>query len=409
MEVDVIRQLEEQMSVFGVQVLRYPAADQEGKDFDLGLRRALSLPYSKKTDTEWPKDLIEKDTLYFQKDMFEEHYISLELPEELSASGERGSLIIGPYLLEEREDVWQRVVEQNDFSIYQQQELKNYYNRVPFIPVGDWLESMVIQQAAYLFGGKEKVKVNRLEYFFGAKMRPQDVLVEEDSALSVKMIEERYQQEDMMLDAIRRGDLEKVIETTSYFENHGLYSRAEMTLRNVKNLMLSSNTLFRKAVQEADVHPVYIDQLSRDFARRIEECNFEFQLEEIGREMRRKYCLLVRNHSLKNYSSIVQEAINYINIHLKEELSLKILAQECNLNASYLSTRFKKETGKTVTDYINDKKIYGSLVYLATTDMPIQEVAEQVGIFDENYFSRLFKKYQGMTAKQYRNLMKAKA
>ena len=87
----------------------------------------------------------------------------------------------------------------------------------------------------------------------------------------------------------------------------------------MKNLMISSNILFRKAVQAADVHPVYIHRLSEDFAERIEQCATPRQLEELGREMRRKYCLLVRNHSLKQYSSVVQETINYINIHLKED------------------------------------------------------------------------------------------
>ncbi|MBS5326366.1 MAG: AraC family transcriptional regulator [Lachnospiraceae bacterium] len=44
--------------------------------------------------------------------------------------------------------------------------------------------------------------------------------------------------------------------------------------------------------------------------------------------------------------------------------------------------------------------------YLAATDLPIQNIAELVGIYDENYFSRLFKKYQQMTPSKYRSLMK---
>ena len=76
------------------------------------------------------------------------------------------------------------------------------------------------------------------------------------------------------------------------------------------------------------------------------------------------------------------------------------------MSSSYLSAQFKKETGKTLTDYINEKRIHESLVLLAATELPIQEVAERVGIYDENYYARLFKKYQNQTAKQYRNMMK---
>jgi len=76
------------------------------------------------------------------------------------------------------------------------------------------------------------------------------------------------------------------------------------------------------------------------------------------------------------------------------------------VNASYLSKQFKKENEKTLTDYVNAKRVYTSLKYLAATDLPVQSVAELVGIYDENYFSRLFKKYQQTTPSKYRSLMK---
>lgn len=57
---------------------------------------------------------------------------------------------------------------------------------------------------------------------------------------------------------------------------------------------------------------------------------------------------------------------------------------------------------------MNEKRIQSSLILLATTDLPIHEVAAQVGIYDENYYARLFKKFQGQTAKQYRSMMRMK-
>lgn len=59
-----------------------------------------------------------------------------------------------------------------------------------------------------------------------------------------------------------------------------------------------------------------------------------------------------------------------------------------------------------MVDYINEKRVFASLRYLATTDLSVAQIAERVGIGDENYFSRLFKKYQKRTPKQYRNLMR---
>lgn len=173
-------------------------------------------------------------------------------------------------------------------------------------------------------------------------------------------------------------------------------------------MMLSSNTLFRKAVQAAAVHPFHIDKVSGTYAKKIEDCIFVKDLEELAHEMIRKYCLLVRNYSLIGYSTVVRNAINYIICNLKEPLSLKLLAEEENVSAGYLSARFKKEVGRSVVDYINERRVFSSIFYLATTDMTIAEVAQQVGIQDEGYFSRLFKKYQNRTPKQYRNLVQAK-
>lgn len=132
------------------------------------------------------------------------------------------------------------------------------------------------------------------------------------------------------------------------------------------------------------------------------------ELADLSHVMMRKYCLLVRNHSMRGYSSVIRDAVNYIDFHIREPLSLKSIAEEVNISLNYLSAQFKKETGKTLTYYMNEKRIQSSLILLATTDLPIHEVAARVGIYDENYYARLFKKFQGQTAKQYRSMMRMK-
>ena len=98
--------------------------------------------------------------------------------------------------------------------------------------------------------------------------------------------------------------------------------------------------------------------------------------------------------------------MNYIDFNLNEDLSLNVIAEKYAVNASYLSKQFKKENEMNLTEYVNRKRLEASLKYLAATDLPIQNIAELVGIYDENYFSRLFKKYQQMTPSKYRSLMK---
>ena len=118
------------------------------------------------------------------------------------------------------------------------------------------------------------------------------------------------------------------------------------------------------------------------------------------------YCRAVRKHSAKKYSMPVQRAIALINADLSENLTLSSLAKPQNLSTGYLSSLFKKETGKTITEYILDERMKLAMNLLSTTSLQIQAVALHCGIMDVQYFSKLFKKHTGKTPKEYRKSYK---
>ncbi|MCM1221637.1 MAG: AraC family transcriptional regulator [Lachnospiraceae bacterium] len=91
------------------------------------------------------------------------------------------------------------------------------------------------------------------------------------------------------------------------------------------------------------------------------------------------------------------------------DLSLSAMAQVLQINASYLSTLFRKETGVTLTDYVNKKRIDHAVMLLNSSDAYIQNIASACGIPDVNYFTKLFKKYIGKTPKEYRKLIHGRA
>lgn len=407
MEIDVIRQFGELMDAFGLK-LRRISREKCDSSFDAGLRSSIYGNYDYEGGIRKMEEYYQDYELYMVKDIFEVHYISFLLPTNFREGEQKEFLQLGPYITRNPEEIIDPVMEKHDFPLFFRKELKEYYYGIPLIKPEELLESIVVNQAGYILGEREKLTVKRIENVDVERFSMKKLIQESDAQLSMSIIEERYKYEDMMIEAIKTGDLEKVIEVNRHFSTYRLQPRSEDNLRNAKNMMVIQNTLYRKAAQEADVHPAHLDHISEMFARRIESCIHVNELEEISHDMMRKYCLLVRNHSLKGYSPMIRDTLNYIDFHLKEPLSLKLLAEKVSANASYLSTQFRKETGKTLTDYINEKRMHSSLVFLATTDMPIQMVAEQVGIYDENYSARLFKKYQKQTAKQYRSLMQAK-
>ena len=80
-----------------------------------------------------------------------------------------------------------------------------------------------------------------------------------------------------------------------------------------------------------------------------------------------------------------------------------MIAQELYMNGSYISRVFKQETGESLTEYITRKRIEKSMQLMDETSMKAYEIAEQVGIKDAHYFGICFKKYVGVTVKEYKN------
>ena len=166
------------------------------------------------------------------------------------------------------------------------------------------------------------------------------------------------------------------------------------------------NTLLRKAAESGGVHPMYIDKASSEFALKIERLPDMSAVSDLMREMFASYCRLVRKHSMKDLSPIVQKAVLIIDADLSANLSLATLAEHLEVSSGYLCAIFKKETGKTVSEYIREKRIKYAVHLLSTTKLQVQTIALHCGIVDIQYFSKIFKKQVGMTPNEYRRSIK---
>ncbi|MGN0165210.1 MAG: helix-turn-helix transcriptional regulator [Lachnospiraceae bacterium] len=224
-----------------------------------------------------------------------------------------------------------------------------------------------------------------------------------DAKKSIEILENRYETERQLMQAVTNGQTHKAemffVELTSVKPE----SRSDSLLRDMKNYTVILNTLLRKAAEAASVHPFYIDSISSQYATKIEQLTSPAACKATQKEMVRRYCMLVKNHSLKGYSLLIRKAITDIGYDLTADLSLRALAGRLNVNPSYLSTLFRRETGVTLTEYVNKKRIEHAIWLLNTTDLQIQEIAQHCGIPDVNYFTKTFKKLVGKTPKEYRS------
>lgn len=107
------------------------------------------------------------------------------------------------------------------------------------------------------------------------------------------------------------------------------------------------------------------------------------------------------------FTGMWQKVINTINLNLSDQLLPKAWPL-CIYQPSYLSSLFKQDTGTTLTDFINTQRIQRAANLLSSTEQNISVVAEQVGILDVNYFTKMFKKSMGSTPTQYRRQSRAR-
>lgn len=100
------------------------------------------------------------------------------------------------------------------------------------------------------------------------------------------------------------------------------------------------------------------------------------------------------------HMQIISTVLDHIDAHLGEDIALSDLAGIINYSEYYLCRLFKKATGKTLTNYIQEKRIERA-TYLLTNHDSINYVAEQVGFNNYSYFYKTFKKYTGLSPAEY--------
>ena len=106
-------------------------------------------------------------------------------------------------------------------------------------------------------------------------------------------------------------------------------------------------------------------------------------------------------------SSLNQEdshniAIDFLNKHLDKMLTVEDMARSANLSPSHFTYVFKKKTGFTPIEYFNHLKVQKACQYLLFTNLRVKEIAYELGIEDQSYFSRLFTKVMGISPNEYR-------
>lgn len=365
---------------------------------DLGLRAGLGLPDI--PPEQWASSLkpLRPGTLYRYTDSFGCFYTLMRLPDGQV-------LFLGPILCgSDPEETSQQVAARHGLSSPFERQLHDYYLKLPkFSMIESWYDSFLRTLGQQLYGSDfhvASVDYTELAPEYTAPSAP--VIPPEKPILSIQTLEDRYTLEAQLLHAVHCGRFEAALQVLQSFSGitiPGRKGHSEAT--TVQFRLVSLNALLRWEAEHAEVHPFYLDTLYNDFMMEISQITTEKQEQHLVLEMLQQYCDRVSRYSTSGYSVVIRNIIHYINIHLKDDLSLSALAAQFNLSRSYLSDRFRREVQVNLTDFVNTTRIQFAANLLRYDHYSVSAAAQEVGIPDVSYFTRLFKRLMGETPSQY--------
>ncbi len=173
-------------------------------------------------------------------------------------------------------------------------------------------------------------------------------------------------------------------------------------LANIRPRALELASLLSRAAIEGGAPTDSILRINNEFIKRLEES--DMSMEDICyklQEITEVFTESMFGKSSKS-SETIKKAIQFIAQNYSADITLERVAQHVGLNASYLSTYFKQSCGSSFKEYLNLVRIEEAKRLLANTDYTILDIALAIGYENQSYFSKVFKKYTGITPKQYR-------
>ena len=211
--------------------------------------------------------------------------------------------------------------------------------------------------------------------------------------------------EDMyQYDLLRLGDDRAVEESIKMFSSDLPGHLSDDELRNFKYRFVASIALASRAAISGGLDSERALNISDLFIQRMDRLASVEDVKALHAEMFAFYVGEMKALGKKNvFSKPVTVCIDYIYNHLHEPIRVADLAALVGLNESYLSTLFKKETGRTISDYVLSKRLEAAENMLKFSNFPYAEIGAILAFSSQSHFIRTFKKATGLTPREYRN------
>lgn len=213
-----------------------------------------------------------------------------------------------------------------------------------------------------------------------------------------------YREETAVLDCVRLGDTEKLIRTYRAQPQIRYGQMSDEPYRRLFYGGIANTTLITRYAIEGGMDEEEAFSLSDIYIRRMERCRSEQELNKLNEEMALDFTRRVAaaKGRTAHYSRTVRSCMEYIDTHRHERITLTELSKCAHLSGKYLSDLFRRETGRTLTAFICEKKIEEGKNLLTYSAYSVSEIAQYLGFCSQSHFTAAFRRATGLTPARYR-------
>lgn len=315
------------------------------------------------------------------------------------------SLLIGPcFNTYPSDEIERSILHELGLSTKELNALESVFNTIPETELRVFINTVILMD---LLINNEKLEhsdllldkeiPNYITNISPDKKRRAASFVEREEAEKLKSLTEFY---------IKNGMVEELEKMYGQYDSRYIGKMANDSLRQARNTLIVTATLFSRAAIEGGLDIVTALSMTDLYIQKVEMISDYYAITSLQSEMIVNLAKAVASLKTKGAKgNFIKSVHTYILNHIEEKIYIDDIAKELFLNKSYVTTKFKAMTGKTITEYITELKIDEAKRLMKVTDKTLSEISEQLAFSSQSYFQNVFKKQTDMTPNKYKETL----
>jgi AraC-like DNA-binding protein/ligand-binding sensor protein len=315
----------------------------------------------------------------------------------------KGCMVCGPMLLDyPDESLVDGILDHNKIPLCMREKVVKYLGNIPVVQASrvKYLSKNLYILTEYFMNEEKVILQERKEKNYQQSKIGE--IIQEIKANNHEIAIYPYEKEKELITKVKNGDIigAKAILNDIlgiiFFNSGG-------NIEIIKARTLELCILLSRASIEGGAALDKTFVLNYEFTYKLSKINNIEDLSYWTMKVLDKFGENVFNLEQHKNANIIKRSLNYINDNYMLNITLDSVAKYVYLNTSYFSTLFKKEIGTGFADYLNRVRIEQSKQLLKNRNNSILDVALAVGFEDQSYYSKVFKKFTGITPKMYKS------